>query len=343
MDSRGKNKNMLDNFVSVIIVNYNGKSFLKECLDTISNQSVNNYEIILVDNCSIDGSAQFVKINYPKVKVIELQKNNGFAKGNNIGIENAKGRYAILLNNDTKTAYNFVEALYKTITAQPNYGLAGACEDTWDLNLLFKNGYSVLGYGLTNVFRNPSKPSHAAGFAFIFDRAKIPKPFDEDYFMFYEDNYISWLNKLKGYDISYTSKPIVLHYGSGTSGKRSRLKVFFGERNRIMNLILFYSSSTLVKLLPMIILNMVVAPLRSVLVYRRETYVGEYLKGYLWILRHFGNVMEKRRKIQVQRRVSDEEILKHFTYKITDGRYNNVLNSIAKIYCITVRIKTFDL
>lgn len=334
---------MLDNFVSVVILNYNGRSFLKECLDTISLQSVDNYEIILADNCSSDDSVQFTKMHYPEVKIIELDKNYGYAQGNNLGVKSAKGRYVILLNNDTKTAPDFIETLYNTIIKHPNCGLVGAWEETWNLNLLYKNGNNILGYGLANVFENMSKYFLVGGFAFIFDRAKIPTPFDEDYFMFYEDNYISWLNKLKGYDISFTPKPIVLHYGSGTSGRRSRLKVFFGERNRIMNLLLFYSSSTLVNLLPLILLNMAVAPLRALIVYRKETYVKEYLKAYLWLLTHSGTVMEKRSKIQAQRMVSDEEILKHFTYKISDVRHGRVLNSIAKLYCTITGIKTFDL
>jgi GT2 family glycosyltransferase len=339
-------ENILEKFISVVILNYNGRAFLKECLDSISCQSIHNYEIILADNNSKDGSVDFVKNSYPHVKVIEFDENYGFAKGNNIGIQNSKGRYVILLNNDTRVERNFIKVLYSEITSRPNCGLV----DTWlydGKNLPTRNatgGLSMLGYGLSGKIFD-IEPNHflIAGCAFIIDRDKIPVPFDDDYFLFYEDNYVSWLNKLKGFDAFITFNTLVLHYGSGSSGRRSRIKVFYGERNRIMNLILFYSSSTLIKLLPIILLNMAIAPLRALLIYKRETYVGEYLKGYLWILRHFGNVMEKRRKIQVQRRVSDEEILKHFTYKITDGRYNNVLNSIAKIYCITVRIKTFDL
>src|SRR5574341_851779 len=186
---------MLDNFVSIVILNYNGRSFLKECLDTISNQSVDNYEIILADNHSNDDSVQFTREHYPDVKIIELDKNFGYAQGNNLGVKNAKGRYVILLNNDTRTAHDFVEVLYNTIKTLPNCGLVGACEDTWDLELLYKSGNSILGYALGNVFDRQSKPFQVGGFALMFDRAKIPVPFDGDYFMFYEDNYISWLNK----------------------------------------------------------------------------------------------------------------------------------------------------
>lgn len=335
-----------NDFISVIILNYNGKGFLKDCLDTISNQSVSNYEIILVDNNSTDGSIEFAKANYPHVKLIECKENYGFAKGNNIGVKNARGRYIILLNNDTKIEPNFIEALFNTLQSKENCGIAAAC--TYPINNIQhkgdkKDGLSMLGHALTGVFDEDPLPFLAPGFALIFDRDKIPRPFDDDYFIFYEDNYVSWLSKLKGYNVAYTSKPLLWHYGSGTTGKRSRLKVFHGDKNRIMNLLLFYDKSTLTKLLPLILLTMAVAPLRAMVIYRGESYVITYLKSYAWILTHLNLIMEKRRNIQSQRKVSDEEILNHFTYKISDGKFSTVINAMAKIYCKLVGIKTFDL
>lgn len=334
-----------DDFVSVVIVNYNGRRFLKACLDSISSQSAQNYEIILVDNNSKDDSVDFVKRNYPHVKVIQCSENHGFAKGNNIGVGNSKGRYIILLNNDTKVEYNFVEYLYKELSSKSEYGAVSASmydgHNPVDLSL---GGVSVLGYCLESKIFEIVPDTFLVGLAGgIFDRTKIPIPFDDDYFLYYEDIYFAWLNKLKGYRTFVTLDTLVWHYGSGTAGKRTRIKVFFGERNRIMNIILFYSNSTLIKLLPLILLNMIIAPLRALLVYRRETYVTEYLKGYLWILTHFGLVMEKRWKIQAQRRVSDEDILKYFTYKISDGRYSKVLNTMANIYCKMAGIWTHDM
>jgi len=338
-------KKVSEEFVSVVILNYNGKVFLKECLDSISSQTIHNYEIILVDNNSKDGSVDFTKNNYPHVKVIECNENYGFAKGNNIGIKNAIGRYVILLNNDTRVENNLVETLYNAIRSHQNCGCIspGVYDGCNYPDKKPKGGQSMLGYCLNAFNKNIPEQFLVAGCSFIFDRQKIPVPFDDDYFIFYEDNYVSWLNKLKGYDTFITWDTLVLHYGSGATGKRSRFKVFLGEKNRTMNLILFYSSSTLVKLLPLILLNMLVAPLRALLVYKGETYVAEYFKGYLWVLRHFGRVMKKRWKIQAQRRVSDDYILKHFTYKISDGRYSKVLNAMAKLYCKMVGIKTFDL
>lgn len=91
---------------SVVILNWNGKEFLRDCLSSILKQSYNNFKVILVDNNSTDGSVDFVKDNFPEVEVIALNMNYGFVAGNNIGIKYALEKYnpdyILLLNNDTK-------------------------------------------------------------------------------------------------------------------------------------------------------------------------------------------------------------------------------------------------
>mgnify|MGYP001186408237 CR=1 FL=1 len=88
--------------LSIIIVNYNGKHYLKDCLDSIANycSSISN-EIIIVDNNSSDGSQEYLKENYPGARLFEEKKNLGFGKANNLGVKNSKGDYILLLNNDT--------------------------------------------------------------------------------------------------------------------------------------------------------------------------------------------------------------------------------------------------
>ncbi len=87
--------------LSIIIVNYNGKDYLKDCLESISKCCTVSHEVILVDNASSDGSQSFLKENYPEVVLIENKDNTGFAKANNIGVKKSTGRNILLLNNDT--------------------------------------------------------------------------------------------------------------------------------------------------------------------------------------------------------------------------------------------------
>jgi len=94
--------------VSILILNYNGKKFLTQCLDSVLHQSYTNFEIIIFDNASTDGSVQFVKKFYEidKIKLVESKTNLGFAGGNNEGIKYCSGEFIVLLNNDTVVEYN---------------------------------------------------------------------------------------------------------------------------------------------------------------------------------------------------------------------------------------------
>lgn len=87
--------------LSIIIVNYNGKEYLKDCLKSISICCTVTHEVIIVDNASTDGSQSFLKKNHPEVVLIENDTNTGFAKANNLGVEKSTGRNILLLNNDT--------------------------------------------------------------------------------------------------------------------------------------------------------------------------------------------------------------------------------------------------
>jgi GT2 family glycosyltransferase len=108
--------------ISIIIVNYNGKSFLKNCLDSVLNQSLakNKYEIIVVDNDSTDNSVTFIKRYYPQVKLIESNENLGFAGGNNLGVQHALGKYIVLLNNDTRVDKHWLRQLLERIESDPS-------------------------------------------------------------------------------------------------------------------------------------------------------------------------------------------------------------------------------
>jgi GT2 family glycosyltransferase len=103
--------------VSVIIVNFNGKHYLKTCLDSVFKQSIpqSKFEVIVVDNNSSDNSVAFINKSFPKVSLIESKTNRGFAGGNNLGVEQAQGKYIVLLNNDTKVSRNWLKFLLEKI------------------------------------------------------------------------------------------------------------------------------------------------------------------------------------------------------------------------------------
>ena len=97
--------------ISVIIVNWNRKELLHACLNSLAAQIFNDYEIIIVDNGSTDGSNEMIREEFQQVRLIELGKNTGFCFANNVGIKEAHGEYIALLNNDTEVDIDWLSEL----------------------------------------------------------------------------------------------------------------------------------------------------------------------------------------------------------------------------------------
>src|SRR5450759_737957 len=113
--------------VSIIIVNFNGKPFLKECLSTVLGSKYPNFEVIFVDNASTDKSLDFVSSLFSKnkcLKIIRNRKNLGFGPANNVGFKQAKGDYIVFLNNDTSVEPEWLAILVEAMESDGTIGLA---------------------------------------------------------------------------------------------------------------------------------------------------------------------------------------------------------------------------
>lgn len=190
--------------VSVIIVNYNGLKYLKECLDSLyKNLEEITFEIIIIDNNSQDASCEFIKNSFPDIKLIESKINYGFGKGNNEAVKAAKGNYLLLINNDT-IVLDKIKPVLNFIKNDNNVGVVG-------INMLNKNKEYIPAAGnfpnLRNMFQLQklldlglefkkgifSKGSYEVDWltgSFLFLSTETYKKingFDEDYFMYVED------------------------------------------------------------------------------------------------------------------------------------------------------------
>ena len=103
----------VSNKASVIIVTCNHRKYMKNCLSSVL--ANNPLEIIVVDNCSTDGTAEFIEENFPQVRLIKSSKNLGYSGGNNVGVRCAKGKYVVILNPDTRAEKNWLEELLKPL------------------------------------------------------------------------------------------------------------------------------------------------------------------------------------------------------------------------------------
>ena len=241
--------------VSVVIVNWNGKHLLAECLDSLVGQrNIRDVEIILVDNGSQDGSAEFVQGHYQNIKVIGLPENIGFAGGNNAGIRIAAGKYIALLNNDTKVDSLWLSSLVTTAEADPqavgmwagkilSYDRPGIIDNVG--LLLYPDG---LGRGKGRLekdegqYDDPGAALFPSGCAALYRKAMLDEIglFDEEFFAYADDVDVGLRARLAGWECRYVPSAKVFHKYSSSSSAYSPLKAFLVERNRIWVLLKYY-------------------------------------------------------------------------------------------------------
>jgi GT2 family glycosyltransferase len=215
-------------FVTVIVLNWNGKRFLEQCISSLLNQSYSSYEVLLVDNASVDGSIEYVKDlfgNPTKLRILALRENFGFSKGNNIGMKQSTSQYLIVLNNDTKVAKNFIEQLVKAAEANPNIGSVGCkiifgSKQNWFSQKFTNNGFivpyflqSTLQNSLEKISNSNSVNLSNSGCAVLFRKDVIDAVggFDEDFWSNWEDWDIGYRVNLAGFECVCIPDPLVFH------------------------------------------------------------------------------------------------------------------------------------
>ena len=245
--------------VSVVIPNFNGIAFLDSVLASLEGQTLSNFEVILVDNGSTDGSCSFVTANYPWVHLIELSENFGFCGAVNAGIRAAKAPYVLLLNNDTEVKEDFVEEMLAAIRRHKNAFSCGARMVQYhDRDRLddVGNYYCALGWSFArgrgkdiHAYETEDKIFSACAGAAIYRYKIIEKIgyFDEEHFAYLEDTDIGYRARIYGYENWYAPKAIVYHVGSGTSGSRyNQFKTRYSSRN---NIYLIYKNMPLLQII----------------------------------------------------------------------------------------------
>lgn len=229
--------------VSVIVVNFNGREWLGPCLEAIAAQNLTPLEVIVVDNASTDGSVAFVRERFPSVQLVAVERNSGFAGGNNAGARIARGRHLAFLNNDTVADPGWLSALQRALDGNASAGAATS-------RIVYMNDPAVIdsagdGYtcaggafkrghgGPAADYRVAEEVFGACGAAFMIRREVFEElgGFDDDFFLVYEDVDLSYRAQLLGHHCLYVPEAIVLHAGSATMGTLSSQAVFHGQRN----------------------------------------------------------------------------------------------------------------
>ncbi len=223
---------MQEKKVTIVIPNYNGIKYIRGCMDSLRLQEGEPFDIIVIDNASTDGSLEILQQEYPGAKVIALSENTGFDHAVNLGIQESKTPYVLLLNNDTVTKPNFVQALVEAIEESEDiFSVSSMMLSMEDENIIDDagDGYSLLGWAYARGKGRPAEKYQkkadifaACAGAAIYRKSIIEEIgyFDENHFAYLEDIDIGYRARIYGYRNVYEPGAKVIHAGSATSGSR---------------------------------------------------------------------------------------------------------------------------
>lgn len=322
---------MTSELFSIVIVNYNGKDYLKKCIESILKNNYNNWEIVVVDNGSKDGSLEMISGELGDISnlhLIKLSTNRGPAYARNIGVKASKGEIVGFLDNDTEVDSNWITNAVKYFQKDLSVGIL-QCKL---LMLENKKQFDYAGEYLSSLgfliqrasyreedsgqYDNP-KEILAAKSAGMFIRKDVFNKiggFDDDYFIFVEETDLGWRAWLSGYQAIFAYDSIVFHNFSSTnkivdSNFNNYLTRFHGTKNYILTLYKNLSFKNLILILPKhIFLWFGLAGY----LFLKGNFISSknIIKGILWNICNYRKNHAKRKEIQKNRIISDAELFK---------------------------------
>jgi GT2 family glycosyltransferase len=308
--------------VSVIILNYNGRTLLEECMRSLYSQSFSSFQIIIVDNGSTDGSVEEIKrylnngMNVPSVKPVYLPYNSGFAEGNIEGIRCADGKYIALLNNDTEVHEQWLQELMRVMDNHKDVGICASKLIVHNKEIIDSAGdgfaRSLQGHKRgegddSNEFSKQEYVFGACAGAALYRREMLEDvgSFDEDFFLIHEDTDLNFRAQLAGWKVLYVPTAIVYHKVRSSIVDMSDIAVYYTIRNRDFVRIKNVPCLVIVKCLPEFITGIVAEFFYFVV---RHGKIRLYCRAKYDVLKNFKKMMIKRRSIMRKRRVRNQYI-----------------------------------
>jgi GT2 family glycosyltransferase len=230
---------------SVIILSWNGMDYLEDCLSSVLTQDYPDFEVIVVDNASTDGSADFVAERYPQVRLIRNRQNLGFAAGNNVGLRAATGDVLVLLNQDTVVQTGWLAALVAACLTDPDIGIVGSKALYPDGSIQHAGGYvSERGEGIHYGYRQADEGQfdqmqdvdYVSGTALGITRAAFESidELDEGFVpVYFED--VDWCYRARGagFRVVYAPEAVLVHKEASSTTELVYDRVYVFERNRL--------------------------------------------------------------------------------------------------------------
>ena len=300
------------NETSIVIINYNGLSYLEELFSSIQIQTLPPAEVLLVDNASSDKSVDFIEESYPETRIIRLNNNLGFAAAANTGIKESRYEAVALVNTDIRLDPGWLENLVSAMAEDEKIAAVAAKIKLYDQPRLLNGvggAMNRLGYtwdiGMFEEDRgqydSPAEVIFAPASAALFRKSAVlgSGGFDESFFMYHEDVDLGWRLWLLGNRIVTCPEAVAYHhFGGSTKASRSMMwRELMGERNDITSLLKNYGPLNVLRSLAEM-MSLIQKPSRK---------AGQ-IKNLLWNLLKLRLTLKKRRYIQKHRKLTDDEI-----------------------------------
>ncbi len=304
----------MQNRISIIIVNWNGKKWLKKCLDSLTDQTYKNFEVILVDNNSSDESLDFVKQHYPHVITVKSDKNLGFAGGNNLGIKHSTGDLILLLNNDTWFERDFLNKyVFEFITSECDIAAPQSTEYEYPSYNKYFWTIDLFGHPVYQKIDEQKKQKvfYLPGVCILFKRELYSTTggLDNNFFMYAEEVDWFWRLHLLRKKCFQINDVFIYHAGAGSTGSGINANVFlWRNQNTLQMLIKNYKWFNLLWILPTYILQNLFEIVFFIIIFKPKISLS-YIRGWWFNLVHIRRILKERKCIQKNRQVGDVLIM----------------------------------
>lgn len=308
---------------SIIIVSHNSAPHLQRCLSSVLNTDYPDFEVIVVDNDSRDGSVELVETAFPQVRLIRSKRNCGFGAANNLGAMQAAGEILAFLNPDTAAEPGWLGPLVQALDTDSRAGLATAKILLMDHpDTINTCGNDVHYTGLTlcrgtgqhrTAFGRLEEVTAVSGAAFAVRRDVFQAlgGFDEDFFLYMEDTDLSLRVRLAGWRCLFVPNSVVYHDYRLRFGPD---KTYYQERNRYLMLLKTLRVRTLLALLPALLLAECVTWAHTLL--RNRQHWHNKLEAYRWVIAHRKQITAARTQVQARRQVDDKALLRLSSHRL---------------------------
>jgi GT2 family glycosyltransferase len=337
-----------ENFVSIVIMNYNGLDYILNCLDSVFKTKGCKFEVLLIDNNSNDSSHKICKEKYSQIRLFENKENLAMA-ARNIGIDNAKGEFIVFLDSDATVDPYWIQNFIKSYLEHGSGLYQGKILETDNPEIIGSSGnlLNIFGFGYARgngekdngqyeKFEQISFPVGACLFSSLEIIKKIGY-FDESnlLYLMYDDVDYGWKALAYGIYSFYEPNSIVYHPKS-TSSKLNSHKMFLLNRNRWICLLSYYSTKTLMKLFPLLLL--IEFGLFLFLIIKGMGVVK--IRSFFSLLKMYPSIKQRKIQLNKRKKLTDDDMISHFVDEITMPEMMNK-NKLSFFFSIVTSLSKF--